>query len=193
MIKSDAWKAAWQQCYDYFGLANSEFDLEIASLRLAFYLASFGMFRGSGKTRQLQLVDFAELSVVAREYAYLRGAKPKILAKQQSEVEGLLEALRKKITSLDASPTDTLVTKIALATTGCVPGYDRFVVKALRYHGLTGRPSIKGLAELYALRKEDLARFDAVYEETTPFMRSLDVGLMEQGIALEKKGKLKIR
>ena len=184
MSKSDAWKSAWQQCYDYFGLGNSEFDLEVASLRLAFYLANFGMFRASGRTRDLQLKDFSKLSLVAREYAHLRGVKPRFLEKRQSDVKSFLDELRETIANLNASPTDTLVTKVALGTIGCVPAYDRFAVRALRHHKLIGIPSIKGLAELYALRKKDLVRFDAVHDDAIPFMRSLDLGLLKQGKVL---------
>ena len=181
MRNQTTWRTAWEQCYDYFGTPDEDFDAEIGALRLAFYLASFGMFRASGKTRQLQLREFSRLAKVAREYADLRDRKPKYLSKKQADVEEFLARLRSEISEVGASPTDTLTTKIALATTACVPAYDRYAVLALRNRGLIGSPSPRGLAQLYKLRKRNLPEFGAKYDGNTPFMRCLDIALVTGG------------
>lgn len=188
MRLKQAWQAAWQQCYDYHGLPDTKFDESIASLRLAFYLATFGMFRASAKTRELQLADFGEISSVTRKYLHLRGLEPERLADRQSSVEELLEALTAVIEQkLDVKPTPTLVTKIALGTVGCVPAYDRYVVAALKKLGYVGRPTTRGLAHLYSMRESDLVRIDANIDPSIPFMRSLDIALMSRGELLLKK------
>ncbi|MFN8487174.1 MAG: hypothetical protein U0350_06240 [Caldilineaceae bacterium] len=46
---------SWEHCYKYFQkihLQRQEFDLDLATLNLAFYLASWGMMRGSSELLQ---------------------------------------------------------------------------------------------------------------------------------------------
>jgi hypothetical protein len=38
---------SWKHCYDYFSKTTKGKDEDLASLNLAFYLASWGMYRGS--------------------------------------------------------------------------------------------------------------------------------------------------
>ncbi|MFH1661746.1 MAG: hypothetical protein ABIA02_01460, partial [Candidatus Falkowbacteria bacterium] len=38
---------SWEHCYNYFSLEDKEINKDIACLHLAFYLASWGMYRGS--------------------------------------------------------------------------------------------------------------------------------------------------
>lgn len=181
MNQDEAWEAAWRQCYDYFGCSETEYDREIAGLRLAFYLASFGMFRASGKTRALQLMQFSKIACVCRRYGSLRDLEPEELATRQGEVEEFLDCLKECLKEMSVSATDTLITKIALGATACVPAYDRFAVTALGKHEIVGSPSHQGLKELYSLRKKDLVLFKMSYDSTVPFMRCLDVGLMKYG------------
>jgi hypothetical protein len=185
--------SAWEQCYVYFGLNGRQFDEEIASLRLAFYLAHFGMFRASGKTRELQLCGYAELVRVCRRYKSLRDLEPKVLAKRQLLVEEFLRTLSDTLKALGASPTHTLLSKIALGTTACMPAYDRYARSALIQNGISGTPSHRGLKALFGLRRHDLKRFGAQPSDNLPFMRALDVGLLETGKSIEatkkKQGK----
>ena len=89
----DLASSPWEQCYAYFDLEDREFDEQIASLRLAFYLAHFGMFRASGRTRDLHLKDFAKIVRDCRRYKVLRDKGPKALAKRQDIVEEFLKTL----------------------------------------------------------------------------------------------------
>ena len=186
MSKSDRWGSAWEQCYVYFGLDDGQFEEEIACLRLAFYLASFGMFRASGKTRKLQLRDYAELVKVCRRARALRDKQPKELAKVQGNVEKFLRALSKSLEDLDVSATDTILSKIALGTTACMPAYDRFAKLTLRSNSIIATPSKMGLNAIYALRKSDLAKFGVLQAGDIPFMRALDIVLKDTGEELDK-------
>ena len=180
---------AWEQCYVYFGLHNSEFDEEVACLRLAFYLAHFGMFRASGKTRALQLKDYLPLVRDCRRRRDLRDKSPKQLAKIQHNIREFIQDLEKSLLGLKVSPTDTLISKIALGTTACIPAYDRYAKAALRKNGIIATPSNRGLQALYSLRSHDLEKFGAVQSLGVPFMRALDVGLLRTGKAIEATNK----
>lgn len=181
MSRKLAWKHTWAQCYDYFGVRNREFDVEIASLRLAYYLASFGMFRASGQTRTLQLEDFSRLVNICREYSSLRDQGTRFLLRNLDRVLDFTEALRVETCNLNVSPTDTLISKIALATTASMPAYDRYAVAALRDHGIVGCPSRRGLSQIYALSRKELKTFGLHSKSSLPIMRALDVALMERG------------
>lgn len=173
--------STWGQCYAYFGQPDALFDLENASLRLAFYLASFGMFRGSGKIRKLAISDFGRLAKVCRQHKQLRDRKPRWLQANVVDVVSFLEELRHELDGLGVASTDTLISKIALGTTACVPAYDRYAKRVLRRECIIATPSSKGLEELFALRDGDLSRFGASLEQGIPFMRCLDLGLYSTG------------
>jgi hypothetical protein len=178
-----SWESAWEQCYAYFGLDGSEFDEQIACLRLAFYLASFGMLRGSSKLRKTDLEGYDKLVKVCRNFKHLRDRKPEELAEQLCCVVTFKEALTKSLCELGVKPTTTLVSKIALGTTACMPAYDRFAKIALKNLGLSVRPSREGLEQLYErCRCDDLLnKLGAKRNAQLPFMRDLDIALWESG------------
>ena len=69
---STIWGTPWEQCYRYFGLPTKAFDSEIACLRLAFFLAHFGMFRASGSLRSLHHADYKNIVSICRKFTDLR-------------------------------------------------------------------------------------------------------------------------
>ena len=192
--KEAAWDAAWQQCYDYFNPNNSEFNEQIASLRLGFFLANFGMFRGSSKLQHFRLEDFARIVKVARKYQSLRGLPTDQLDEKKGEITDFLEEIGAELESKGAktsgtpsvTPTDTLVTKIALGTTACVPAYDTNVTIALRSCNICQSPSAGGLEKLAKELKAKGTLSDFKKSGDLPEMRQLDKHLMAKGYEAQK-------
>ena len=122
---------SWEYCYRYFQWlkihpASFEEVADVACLHLGFYLASWGMYRGSSfllrKSFQIHKRPIREL--LKRKYDALWQvdigtlSKPKII----KTIFELAKALRKLYPK---EITDTLLTKILLGTVGCTPAYDR--------------------------------------------------------------------
>jgi hypothetical protein len=175
------WGDAWEQCYRCFGESRSGFDEENACLRLAFYLANFGMFRASGKLRGLSHYEYLPLVRICRSHSWLRGREPKFLRRNLGEVQSLLAELEVALKKLGVSPTSTLVSKIALATTASVPGYDRFVVAAIRARGLVASTSERALSCLYKYSEEVLVPSFAARSSPIPTMRRVDEFFWREG------------
>ena len=119
---------SWEHCYSFFrrttpaGIADQR---EIAALHLGFYLASWGMYRGSSfllqraYTVHLGVVDCLATPRFAPLWVKDVGAEtgdtalvPIILA----AVDAIRDAYRPF-----GELTDTLVTKVILGTFGCLP------------------------------------------------------------------------
>jgi hypothetical protein len=125
---------SWDHCYSFF--QSGPDDDERASLHLAFYLASWGMYRGSSfllqkdylihldavkKLRDTKLSSLNKLSF--EEYS----KNTQDIRKQLFDLMGCIKML------YDPNDvTDTSATKILLGTLGCIPAYDQFVVAGLR-------------------------------------------------------------
>jgi hypothetical protein len=137
---------SWEHCYRFFQSGPRDYDL--ASLHLAFYLASWGMYRGSSFLLQK---DYRIHRAVVEEilnprYRLLNNLSLDHFAGGRREVMDALFALLEWIKSWyrtntstprsAANVTDTLATKILLGTLGCTPAYDRYFITGLKKHGL---------------------------------------------------------
>ena len=134
---------SWEHCYEFFqriernGIAAQR---DNAAMQLGFYLASWGMYRGSSFLLQhaysvhLGVVDclaspsFAPLweNDIGCETEHASLA-PTILA----AADAVREAYRPF-----GRPTDTLVTKVLLGTIGCLPACDRYFTDGFKRAGL---------------------------------------------------------
>jgi hypothetical protein len=139
---------SWDHCYRYFrkarliGLAA---DREHAALQLAFYLASWGMYRGSSFLLQhTYKVHCGVIDVIAgAQFADLWD--PEFGASETDRqfmprLGALIGELRLAYqpfapTSGSAQPTDTLITKIILGTFGCLPACDRYFIDGFKREG----------------------------------------------------------
>ena len=130
---------SWDHCYRFFQNRPSDYDL--ASLHLGFYLASWGMYRGSGFLLQNDYrihLDAAK-EVLDQKYLVLKNLSFDSFSSENKEgvIKKLFDLL-KRIKTLygAANVSDTLATKILLGTLGCIPAYDRFFIVGIRAHGL---------------------------------------------------------
>ena len=194
---------SWEHCYRVFRDARTDPspDCDYLSLHLAFYLASWGMYRGSSFLLQK---DYKVLSpiveeVLKPEYGCLFGIACAGL--RESEVQKRLENLNKYIAkhfepirdevagrAVASQVSPVLITKILMGTLGCVPAYDRFFVDGIKTYKVTTQEyspkSVLKLVDFYEAhndRLEEARRGMRTEDLTYPQMKLLDMGFWQIG------------
>lgn len=194
---------SWEHCYRVFRDARTDPspDCDYLSLHLAFYLASWGMYRGSSFLLQKDykvLVPIVE-EILKPDYDCLFGVACADL--RESEVQGSLEKLYKYIAKhlqpirnevagrevlTPVSP--VLITKILMGTLGCVPAYDRFFQDGVATYKVTTQEyspnSVLKLVDFYEEhndRLEEARRGMRTDGLTYPQMKLLDMGFWQVG------------
>lgn len=199
---------SWEYCYAAFAEArgNINADVDYLSLQLAFYLASWGMYRGSSFLLQK---DYQVHSPIVKEL--LKSEYDELFGMECSKVndiriQGLLDNLTSKIRKyylgvrrtcaereIKSGISDVLVTKILMGTLGCVPAYDRYFIDGVKKQGVaTGvynKRSLQKLAEFYEnyYDKLEATRHNLkIGEITYPQMKLLDMGFWQIGFDADK-------
>jgi hypothetical protein len=160
---------SWEVCNDAFNV-NPQTDAH--TLHLAFYLASWGMYRGSsGLLQKNHLIHEETVRQVLDNTQHLNcNFKKEISREQITEIlhfKELLSGMYSKINYTRGSaaekpitPTDTLISKIMLGTLACVPAYDRYFIDGLRAIGLKnftfGGNSLKELFDFVEANKKEI-------------------------------------
>ena len=201
---------SWEHCYRVFRDARTDLspDCDYLSLHLAFYLASWGMYRGSSFLLQKDykvLVPIVK-EVLKPEYDCLFGLACTDL--RNSDVRAQLKKLyddiaeyyfrpiRDKVAGREvaSSVSPVLVTKILMGTLGCVPAYDRFFQDGVATYKVTTQEysleSVRKLAKFYEAhndRLEEARRGMQVGDLTYPQMKLLDMGFWQVGYDQETK------
>lgn len=193
---------SWEHCYKYFKQESSQIDTDTACLHLAFYLASWGMYRGSSyllwKDYKIHR-EVVEL-LLSAEYKVLQNTS--FSENDIDKIIDLSEKVRKlyadKITTVKGKAkkihaSDILVTKILLGTLGCVPAYDRFFLDGLIKNDLRPlrftKKSLQAVIEFYLL-SEDKVNIDKLAESMNyPIMKILDMYFWQIGFQLSPEGK----
>jgi hypothetical protein len=150
--------ASFDYCFNYFqSFRETDSTADIAApenvllscLHLGFYLASWGMFRGSSDLPSRSLKQFQPVmeliartpddvwTIDAHRYSD-RAVRDQLI----STADDIQQALRHPD---GAWPTRTLATKVMLGVFGNVPAFDSRVVAGLRQTGRTGRFGIRAL------------------------------------------------
>ena len=141
---------SWDHCYAYFHrhhlnptrLLN---DRDNAALQLAFYLASWGMYRGSSfllkydYTVHRAVIDKLVEKQFHRLWRQEFGASEDDMDLCQTIIdaaEAVRAVYRPFAAGVEAGVTDTLVTKVLLDTFGCLPACDQYFVAGWRMENL---------------------------------------------------------
>lgn len=194
---------SWEHCYRVFRDARTDPspDYDYLSLHLAFYLASWGMYRGSSFLLQK---DYKVLTPVVEEvlkpeYDCLFGVACADLrnddvweqyTKLYKCIDGYFDPIREKVAGrkVTTSVSPVLITKILMGTLGCVPAYDRFFEEGAKYLGLEKKSynedSLLELADIYEAhndRLEEARRGMRTDDLIYPQMKLLDMGLWQIG------------
>ncbi|MBO5215595.1 MAG: hypothetical protein J6B79_05350 [Clostridia bacterium] len=167
---------SWERCRNAFSNAFINRNINNPNygnlaLNLAWYLASWGMLRGSSFLLQcdysVHIVPIRDILLNKKyeklfiidpltqsdEYLELLFGGKNILSKN---IPGIVKELKdyytayrgvfKKTKSDDFS--NTLITKILLGVFGCIPAYDDYFMKAMGYYGIQKTFSIRGVKSL---------------------------------------------
>jgi hypothetical protein len=223
---------SWEHCYFTFakyrkqkekGERLTDKDFDYLSLHLAFYLASWGMYRGSCFVlhKDYKIHRPVVEALFEKDYTGLWAIKSEDYLKNENRIDTVIglsnrlknyyepirsevyESLEKSNNAPEKGVSDTLITKVLLGTLGCVPAYDRFfksgVIKAKIPSG-TGTfnsNSILALSEYYAVNRDDFGKLITfIYEKQRmkyPQMKIVDMCFWQIGYEEEKKEKSKKR
>lgn len=137
---------SWEHC---FAALASNTDHDFLALHLGFYLASWGMYRGSSGLLQksYQIHNKAVAIIKSKHYQQLQcNATHEITTENipllfdlKNELAAYYASIgftRGKKTALKISATDTLISKVLLGTLGCVPAFDRYFCTGLKQSGI---------------------------------------------------------
>ena len=167
---------SWEHCYGYFKRDAIDIDIDKACLHLAFYLASWGMYRGSSFLLQKDYLIHKDVV----KYLIAKKHLQNIEFKNISD-EGINEIIRicvwirewyaRNIRTVngvvrEVNATDTLVTKIVLGTLGCIPAYDSCFIDGLRIKGIRPFvPTLSGVKKLVSFYTDNIDQFDVISSE----------------------------
>lgn len=194
---------SWEHCYRVFRDARTDPspDYDYLSLHLAFYLASWGMYRGSCFLLQK---DYKVLSpivekVLKPEYDCLFGIactdlrEPEVqkrLKNVSDNIANHFHPIRDEVAGrkVASSVSPVLITKILMGTLGCVPAYDRFFIDGIKKHKVTtGEYNLKSVLRLVDFyeahndRLEEARRGMQTEDLAYPQMKLLDMGFWQIG------------
>ncbi len=205
---------SWEHCYSNFYHAREKdnADVDYLSLQLAFYLASWGMYRGSSfllqKDYRLHIPVIEEL--LDKKYDLLMGincselkneVNQKKLIELNAFVSEYYEVIRKNVKEKDLKNnlSYTLITKILMGTIGCVPAYDRYFIAGIKNQKVaTGSYNIKSILQLADFYERNESRLEPVrenmkvYDLPYPQMKMIDMGFWQIGFDLDTNKEINV-
>ena len=194
---------SWEHCYRVFRDARTDPspDYDYLSLHLAFYLASWGMYRGSCFILQKDYKVHTPIveEILKPEYDCLFGLACADLrnddvraqyTKLYKYIDAYFDPIREKVAGRKhtnpVSP--VLITKILMGTLGCVPAYDRFFQDGVATYKVTMQEyslkSILRLVDFYEEHNDRLEEARRGFEGDGliyPQMKLLDMGFWQIG------------
>ena len=201
---------SWEYCYKIFHTAHNsdkidnEF-LDYLCLNLSFYLASWGMYRGSSFLLQKDYKVHKPIIKILLEDKYnsLWGIDVSQYKNKETrnKLEDLVERIREKYRKIRLSVkefsqkdivSDTLITKVLMGTLGCVPAYDRYFTFGIRNKKIaSGNFSMKSILQLADFYSKNYDEFEKARSIMTignikyPQMKVLDSCFWQVGYDLD--------
>ncbi|MCF8379325.1 MAG: hypothetical protein K9H49_07095 [Bacteroidales bacterium] len=190
---------SWDNCHQAFNVAK---QTEIHALELAFYLASWGMYRGSsGLLQKNHLIHKETVDILfSKESLKLKCHQSNEVNRNNSkEILALKSKLADHYSKIHftkgadkpkpISPTDTLLSKILLGTLGCIPAYDRYFIVGLKEmkmkHTIFNIASINELFDFIDSNKTEIENSQKLISIRTskhyPIMKILDMYFWQIG------------
>ncbi|HEL2110227.1 TPA: hypothetical protein U1218_000383 [Streptococcus suis] len=198
---------SWEYCYSHFIKArgSKDVDYDYLSLQLAFYLASWGMYRGSSfllqKDYKIHIPVVKEL--LSEKYDTLSGIECSDLRKESNQkllqdinsfLEQYYDKIRREVKeqNLKNKLSFTLITKILMGTLGCVPAYDRYFIAGIKNKKVaTGNYNIKSIMQLVDFYEKNADQLEYAREKMEiegllyPQMKMIDMGFWQIGFDLD--------
>ena len=164
---------SFEHCYQFFKkYKNNNHDIELAMLHLGFYLASWGMYRGSSFLLQkdyriyyeiIQILfkkEFDELWCIEKnlnsenkeKYGKLTLNLHELLQDYlEKERNKYLKYMGKNKTTQEIS--SVLTTKIMMGTLGCIPAYDRYFRDGIKIYNENNKSDLIQLFSINSIMK----------------------------------------
>ena len=163
---------SWEHCFEYFSQPTKQIDEKIACLHLSFYLASWGMYRGSSFILQKDYLIHLEVVKIILEYKELQNINFNNISLNSKELSDMFELIQKIVDwypnnikrieerNKNINVTDTLVTKIILGTLGYTPAYDRYFNDGLKEISINKKLSKNNFFKLIQFYQNNKIEFD---------------------------------
>lgn len=186
---------SWQHCYAFFqnaGQAGLSNQRDHAALHLGFYLASWGMYRGSSFLLKNSYTVHREIiELLATPKSALLWDSDIVVEDKAQRVQEILEVGNaiKLAYHRFGKATDTLVTKILLGTTACIPACDRYFISGFKDAGFAyssvNQPFINQVFQFcqdneLELRREQ-RRIHVEHQVYYPIMKLVDMYFNRRG------------
>jgi hypothetical protein len=202
---------SWEHCYFYFRKTapdNFSKERDHAALQLGFYLASWGMYRGSSFLLQhaytvhrgvIELLAEDRFKLLweleyGKDYLDNKKLRPLII----EAIQSIKDAYKSFVPNAGSQqPTDTLVTKIILGTFGCLPACDRYFIDGLKICGIPfsslNQPFIERISKFCSDNYDELFEVQKEIQEISgnyyPMMKLVDMYFWQIGFSHDlKKG-----
>lgn len=196
---------SWEHCYSYFMDDDASNNVDISCLHLSFYLASWGMYRGSSF---LLWKDYRIHAVVVEKLLENRHFQEfNFSTIEDADLDKIIDLTnwirdwyRESIRTVNGEArsvnvTDTLVTKIILGTLACIPAYDRYFVDGMRKSGISysklNKANLKAVARYYKKNEAEFLKAQKSIQEKCgvnyPAMKLVDMYFWEIGFQAEMK------
>jgi hypothetical protein len=169
--------ASFDYCFNHFQEARESGQLEhlssgegllLSCLQLGFYLASWGMMRGSGDLLQRSVRELAPVvQLIAAEPPSTWELDAHSYADDAGEVLALSTRIREAFT---ITASDTLVTKTMLGVFGCVPAFDRYFRIGFNCQTLC-KPALTRIGRFY---EDNQLKLDAQRIHTIDFATGIE-------------------
>ncbi len=176
--------ASFDYCYNYFysfykenklsELSNDK-NLQISCLQLGFYLASWGMMRGSSFLLEKSVKNYTKL-IIAISNMDRKLLEIDVDNYTEENINLLLDCKQRIIDALgkENNPSDTLVTKIMLGVFANIPAFDQYVKKSLKVYSVSKKSLLK-IKEFYERNK---SIFDSFEIHTFDFLSSKETNVV---------------
>ncbi len=199
---------SWEHCYSNFINArdNKNAELDYLSLQLAFYLASWGMYRGSSfllqKDYKIHIPVVKEL--LKEEYDPLAGIDCVELKREENQrllenINAFLDEyysnIRDEVKNIKVRNqlSSTLITKILMGTLGCVPAYDRYFISGIKKQKVaSGNYNMKSIIQLVDFYEKNIVELENIRKDMKvngmayPQMKILDMAFWQIGLDSDK-------
>lgn len=199
---------SWEHCYSNFINArdSKNADLDYLSLQLAFYLASWGMYRGSSfllqKDYKIHIPVVKEL--LKEEYDPLAGIDCIELKREENQrlleninvfLDEYYSNIRSEVKNIKVRNqlSSTLITKILMGTLGCVPAYDRYFISGIKKQKVaSGNYNMKSIIQLVDFYEKNIVELENIRKDMKvngmayPQMKILDMAFWQIGLDSDK-------
>lgn len=208
---------SWEYCYKIFHDAHTSNNvdddfIDYLCLHLSFYLASWGMYRGSSFLLQRDYKVHKPVIKILLEDKYnsLWGIEINQYKniENQEKLKDLVSRIKEvyneiRLSVKESIPknelSDTLVTKVLMGTLGCVPAYDRYFISGVRNEkAASGNFNIRSILELVEFYNKYYDDFEQARKQMMvcgmeyPQMKILDSSFWQVGFDLDENKGLKI-